>query len=101
MHHGSAVAPPERNPVKREVIRTTDQLSLRRSEMFIAARPPKRRRSVGATCFLDQLLDELKNIFLFKFNFELAKQRQILVLERFATMVFLLILYVADYHVEL
>jgi len=46
-------------------------------------------------------LDELKNILLFEFNLEFTKQRKIFILEGSSTMMFFLILYVPDNHIEL
>ena len=46
-------------------------------------------------------LQKLENIILFEFNLEFAQQRQILILKRTATMMFLLVLYVPNDDVEL
>ena len=46
-------------------------------------------------------LDELKNILLLEFDLEFAEQRKIFILEGPSTMMFFLILYVANYGIEL
>ena len=46
-------------------------------------------------------LEELENILLFEFNLEFTEQGKIFILEGSSTMVFFLILYVPDDHIEL
>ena len=43
-----------------------------------------------------QSFDEVKNIFLFEFNLEFAEQQQIFILKCLSTMMFFLVLYIAD-----